>query len=162
MKRILAAMAAVSVAALTACETDTSQSQDAYQSECSVDSSGTCRYEDGRFAPASCCPGQQEIVVPTNLDLGRLIEQVNEGVRDMTYWEDEGVSCSADDVGDHEITGVLTDEFDHFTGLEVVVSADLPYDYCAGYGSTTRGTCWVRMEVHAGALEVADVQCEDN
>jgi hypothetical protein len=161
MKWTLIALAAASLTALTACDSDTSQTQDAYQAECSVDSGGKCRYADGRFAPASCCPGQQEIVVPTNLDLARLIEQIDDGVRDMTYWEDEGVSCEAENVGDHEISAVLTDEFDHFTGLEVIVSADLPYDYCAGYGATSRGTCWVRMEVHAGALEVWDVQCED-
>ncbi|MBW2524329.1 MAG: hypothetical protein JRI23_09150 [Deltaproteobacteria bacterium] len=161
MNRILVAAAAASVSLLAACETDTAQTQDAFQSECSVDSAGKCRYSDGRFAPASCCPGQMEIVVPTQLDLAELIEQIDDGIVDMTYWEDEGVSCGAENIRDHQISGVLTDEFDHFTGLEIIATADLPYDYCAGYGATSRGTCWVRMEVHEGKLGVWDVQCEE-
>ena len=161
MNKSLVVAAAMSVAFLAACETNDAQSQDAYQSECSVDQSGTCRYADGRFAPASCCPGQMEIVVPTGLDLADLMGQVNAGVEDHMYWEDEGVSCGAENISDHEISSVLIDEFDHFTGLEMIVSADLPYAYCGGYGATSRGTCWVRLEVQDGKLVVWSVDCEE-
>lgn len=165
MKKLLVAAALIGTAAsLLACETDTTQSEIDYSTECrdaALDGSGTCRYGDGRFAPGICCPGNEERVVSTTLDLVKLIELVTEGVESHTYWEDEGVSCGAKDVRGHEIGEVLTDEHGRFTGLGVIVEADLPYDYCGGYGATSTGTCWVRLEMHDAALEVVDVECEE-
>lgn len=164
MKRIWIAAAAFGVVAIAACETDTADSQDSFQTECStaaLDDGGKCRYADGRYASRSCCPGEQEIVVPTSLDLAELIASVSDGVQDHTFWEDEGVSCGAENVRGHEISGLLTDEYDHFIGLEMIVTADLPMPYCAGYGATYSGTCWVRLEKRGDELQVWDVECEE-
>ncbi len=164
MKRICIAAATFGIVAMVACETDTTDSQDSFQTECTsaaLDENGTCRRSDGRYAPRSCCPGEQRRAIPTNLDLAQLTQFVSDGVRSYTLFDDEGVSCGAEDVRDHEISRVLTDEYDHFIGLEMSVTAELPLPYCGGYGATYTGTCWVQLRQQGDELQVWDVECEE-
>lgn len=97
--------------------------------------------------------------VNASLNLAKLTAAVTDGLESMSAWEDEGVSCAATNVSDHELQELVIGDDDRIRAAWVAVSADIPFPYCGGNGGTRPGQCWVYVDMSGGKLEAVDYEC---
>jgi hypothetical protein len=93
--------------------------------------------------------------------LEELIPLVDEAIIAHTLFDDEGTSCSAEDIENHAIAEVEREDPEGPAVVTVSADARLPYVYCGGDPEGYPGTCWVELVVGEGAgPEVQWVECE--